>query len=183
MTNHSTFMSFHSGFSVHIAINSLWNYYYINQQWLIQNYSLWSLHFFQNGPISFLSQPQVYFLLKIHITTQNRKCHGKLFFKPRILFPKRKNKKTNEHGNADNYVLCDFYDQTVYYCCFCGWYKLFEQVSKPVGNLLNISDCYYRLSLWSMADFFYVWKPAHITRLAFYSENTTQYLTHLWRAL
>lgn len=39
-----------------------------------------------------------------------------------------------------------FYNQAVYYNCFRGWYKIFEQVFKPVGDLLNISDCYYKLS-------------------------------------
>lgn len=43
-------------------------------------------------------------------------------------------------------ILSDFYNQAVYYNCFCGWYKIFKQIFKPVGDLLNISDCYYRLS-------------------------------------
>ena len=45
-------------------------------------------------------------------------------------------------------IMChmDFYNQAVYYNCFCGWYKISEQVFKPVGYLLNISDCYYRLN-------------------------------------
>lgn len=70
----------------------------------------------------------------------------KLFFKAKVLFPKRENERTNEHDNANDYVLCDFYNHTVYYNCFCGWYKRAEQVFKPVGDLLNISDCYCRLS-------------------------------------
>lgn len=30
----------------------------------------------------------------------------------------KKTWKQNEYDNANNYVLCDFYNQTVYYNCF-----------------------------------------------------------------
>lgn len=53
--------------------------------------------------------------------------------------------KSEGYNNASNYVLCDFYCLAIYYKCFCGWYKVFEQVFKLVRNLLNIGDCYYRL--------------------------------------
>ena len=37
---------------------------------------------------------------------------------------------------------------------FCGWYQIFEQVFKPFGDLLNISDCYYRSSFMIYGGFF-----------------------------
>lgn len=51
-------------------------------------------------------------------------------------------------------MLCDFDNQTVYYDCFCGWYQIFEQVFKPFGDLLNISDCYYRSSFMTYGGLF-----------------------------
>lgn len=56
-----------------------------------------------------------------------------------------KKKKSEVYNNASNYVLRDFYCLAIYYKCFCGWYKVFEQVFKLVRNVLNIGDCYYRL--------------------------------------
>lgn len=50
------------------------------------------------------------FIFYLKFTSQFRigNAMEKLFFKLRILFPKRENERTNEHDNANNYVLCDF---------------------------------------------------------------------------
>lgn len=74
----------------------------------------------------FYHGPRSIFYLKF--TSQFRTENGtrKLFFKPRILFPKRENKRTNEHDNTNNNALCDFYNQAVYCNCFCGWFEIFE---------------------------------------------------------
>jgi len=46
------------------------------------------------------------------------------------------------------------------------------------NSLLTLGNCYYRLSF-MIVWIFSVWKPGHITRLAFYSKNSTQYQSDL----
>lgn len=53
-------------------------------------------------------------------------------------------------------MLHDFYNQAVFYSCSCGWDKISEHIFKPVGDLLNISNLYYRLNFriygWSICS-------------------------------
>lgn len=107
---------------------------------------------FEKNPFPYLVLLKIYYLknsITNYLMKYNWKVPSSFFFKCSLFLSAQllllKKKKSEVYNNASNYVLWDFYCLAIYYKCFCGWYKVFEQVFKLVRNVLNIGDCYYRL--------------------------------------